>query len=145
MACVKDVPIDMFIAAYAEHLKESDKVDLPEWVDVVKTGYFKQLAPESEDWYFIRAASICRKLYVKQNIGVGMFRKLYGGKDRRSVRPGHAAIASSGLIRNILQQLEKLGYVEKSEAVKGGRRLTNKGRRDMDLVAGGIDVPKSEL
>lgn len=74
-----------------------------------------------------------------------MFRKLYGGKDRRSVRPGHAAIASGGLIRNILQQLEKIGYLEKNKSMKGGRKLTSAGKRDMDLVAGGITVPSFEL
>lgn len=74
-----------------------------------------------------------------------MFRKLYGGKDRRSVRPGHAAIASGGLIRHILQQLERLGYVEKNDSIKGGRRLTSKGHRDMDLVAGGVEVPSFAL
>lgn len=31
------------------------QIELPDWVDLVKTGYFKQLAPMNEDWYFVRA------------------------------------------------------------------------------------------
>lgn len=101
----------------------------------------KELAPRDPDWYFIRAASIARKLYFSQDIGVGRFRRIYGGRNkRRGTRPEKKAIASAGLIRHILIQMEKLGLVEKSENDKGGRRLTSKGQKDMDIVAGGISV-----
>jgi len=33
----------------------SAQIHLPTWVDVVKTGVFKQLSPYDEDWYFVRA------------------------------------------------------------------------------------------
>lgn len=35
---VRDLPADVFIAAYAAHLKKSNKLSIPEWVDIVKTG-----------------------------------------------------------------------------------------------------------
>ncbi|CAD7694772.1 unnamed protein product [Ostreobium quekettii] len=134
--CVKDVPAEVFIAAYAQHLKE--KLEVPPWVDIVKTAPFKELPPRDPDWYFIRAASILRRLYLSQDIGVGCFRRIYGGRtSRRGARPEKKAIASAGLIRHILIQLEKVGFVKKSDNEKGGRRLTAKGQRDMDLVAGG--------
>jgi len=52
---VKDVSPDAFIKAYAAHLKSNDKIHLPTWVDIVKTGSFKELPPRDEDWYFVRA------------------------------------------------------------------------------------------
>ena len=44
-----------FIVAYASHLKRSGKLEVPVWVDLVKTGSFKELAPYDPDWYYVRA------------------------------------------------------------------------------------------
>lgn len=52
---VRDVPADKFIAAFADSLKNNDKFVVPKWVDVVKTGVHKELAPYDPDWYYIRA------------------------------------------------------------------------------------------
>ncbi|KAI5008408.1 hypothetical protein ZWY2020_009456 [Hordeum vulgare] len=30
-------------------------MELPEWVDIVKTAMFKELPPTDPDWYYIRA------------------------------------------------------------------------------------------
>lgn len=46
---------DAFIAAYASHLKKSGKLEVPPWVDIVKTGAYKELAPYDADWYYIRS------------------------------------------------------------------------------------------
>ena len=48
---------DAFIAAYASHLKRSGKLEVPTWVDIVKTGSFKELAPYDPDWYYVRAGA----------------------------------------------------------------------------------------
>ena len=53
------------------------------------------------------AASLARKVYLRQNIGVGQFRRQYGGRnDRCGTCPQHFKRASGGLIRHILKQLE---------------------------------------
>ena len=52
---------------------------VPDWVDIVKLGKFKELAPYDEDWYYIRAASVARHLYIRSPCGVGSFTKVYGG------------------------------------------------------------------
>ena len=52
---VKDVPADVFVKAYAEHLKNQDKFQLPPWVDLVKTGRHKEMSPYDPDWMYIRA------------------------------------------------------------------------------------------
>lgn len=67
------------------------------------------------DWYFIRAASISRKIYLNGGIGVGALARWYGGRWNSGNRPEHFRKASRGLIRHILQQLEKAGIVESLE------------------------------
>lgn len=57
-ATVRDVPAAKFIAAYADVLKNNDKFHVPKWVDIVKTGVHKELAPYDPDWYFVRAGII---------------------------------------------------------------------------------------
>lgn len=46
-----------FIKAYASHLKRSGKLEIPNWVDIVKTGASKELAPYDPDWYYVRAGT----------------------------------------------------------------------------------------
>jgi len=130
---VKDVPADKFIAAYARYLKRSGRVEAPKWVDVVKTGHFKELSPYDPDWFFVRSASIARKVYLRQNIGVGRFRRIYGGKKRNGSRPPHRAIASGAVISAAVKQLEKLQVIQPSP--KGGRIITQTGQRDLDRIA----------
>ncbi len=31
------------------------QIQLPTWVDIVKTGAYKELPPYDPDWYYIRA------------------------------------------------------------------------------------------
>lgn len=38
VSSVRDVSAAKFIAAYAAHLKKSNRLNIPEWVDIVKTG-----------------------------------------------------------------------------------------------------------
>lgn len=46
---------EAFIAAYSSHLKRSGKLEIPTWVDIVKTGPQKELAPYDPDWFYVRA------------------------------------------------------------------------------------------
>jgi ribosomal protein S19E (S16A) len=49
-----------FITAYSSHLKRSGKLELPSWVDIVKTGSYKELAPYDPDWFYVRAGEYSR-------------------------------------------------------------------------------------
>ena len=133
---VKDVAADRFVVAYAAHLKKSGKFELPKWVDVVKTGKHKELAPYNPDWFYIRAASIARRIYLHGGIGIGAFKKIYGASQRRGSRPARFSTASGSVVRHALKQLTKIKVVEIDQ--KGGRRLTTIGQRDLDRIAGKV-------
>lgn len=111
-------------------------MELPEWVDIVKTARFKELPPTDADWYYIRAASMARKIYLRQGIGIGGFQKIYGGRQRNGSRPPHFCKSSGAVSRNILQELQKMGIIDVDP--KGGRLITSQGRRDLDQVAGTV-------
>merc|ERR1712017_33910 len=88
---LKDVPANDFIAAYADFLKRTNKIELPKWVDIVKTGHYHELSPYDEDWFYTRAAAIVRKLYIRPRLGAARMAKLFGGKERNgSSRKHHA-------------------------------------------------------
>jgi small subunit ribosomal protein S19e len=55
---------EAFITAYASHLKRSGKLEVPTWVDLVKTGAYKELAPYDPDWYYVRAGP-CISVFSK--------------------------------------------------------------------------------
>ncbi|PRP80753.1 hypothetical protein PROFUN_11493 [Planoprotostelium fungivorum] len=133
---VRDVSADKFIEAYARHLKRSGRINVPKWADIVKTGAYKEQGPTNPDWYYIRLASVARRLYLKGGLGVGLLRRIYGGRQNNGSKPSHAAIASGAVLRSTLKQLEAIKVVEKDP--KGGRRLTHTGQRDLDRIASHI-------
>eukprot|EP01127_Copromyxa_protea_P010912 TRINITY_DN270_c0_g1_i1.p1 TRINITY_DN270_c0_g1~~TRINITY_DN270_c0_g1_i1.p1 ORF type:complete len:164 (-),score=46.14 TRINITY_DN270_c0_g1_i1:151-600(-) len=130
---VKDVAAANFITEYAAHLKRNQWLKLPSWLDLVKTGVAKELSPLDPDWYYVRAASVARKIYLNGGTGVGALRKKYGGNKRRGPRPERFQKASGGIIRHVLKQLEAIGVVEK--AANGGRKISQEGQRDLDRIA----------
>ncbi|XP_057487917.1 40S ribosomal protein S19-3-like [Actinidia eriantha] len=135
---VKDVSSHEFVKAYSAHLKRSGKMELPEWTDIVKTGTFKELAPYDPDWYYIRAASMARKIYLRGGLGVGAFTRIYGGSKRNGSRPPHFCKSSGAIARHILKQLKDMKIIDADP--KGGRIITSSGQRDLDQVAGRIVV-----
>ena len=124
------------IKKVASYLKENKVIEPPPWAMFVKTGVHKERPPQDPDWWYIRAAAMMRKLYIKGPIGVSRLRKLYGGRHRRGHRPPKFARGSGAIIRKILQQLEAAGLVEKAD--KKGRALTAKGRDLLDEAAAAI-------
>ncbi|KAH9464824.1 hypothetical protein MJO28_001459 [Puccinia striiformis f. sp. tritici] len=136
MPSVRDIAADAFIREYAGHLKRSGKIEVPTWVDIVKTGAAKELAPYDPDWYYVRAAGIARHIYLRKHVGVGALAKLHGTAKNRGNRPSHHVDASRSIERKILQGLEKIGVLEKDP--RGGRRVSQDGQRDLDRIASNI-------
>ncbi|CAF9912936.1 MAG: 40S ribosomal protein S19 [Heterodermia speciosa] len=131
---VRDVDAQKFINEYASFLKRQGKLPIPGWVDTVKTSPAKELPPQSADWYYIRAASVARHIYLRKTVGVGRLRKVHGSTKNRGSRPSHHVDASGSVDRNVMKSLEKIGVLEQDED-KGGRRITQSGQRDLDRIA----------
>merc|ERR1712050_278007 len=121
----------MGIKKHGAHLKKQGKIVVPHFCGYVKTTPSKDLGPYDHDWWYVRVASIARRIYLRQELGVGRLRSLYGALQSKGSRPGHRRRAPSNIIRKVLQSLEKIGVVEKS--INGGRELSDSGRRDLDL------------
>jgi len=134
---VKDVPPGLFVKALAAHWKKSGKFELPEWHDLIKTAPYKEMCPIDPDWYYTRCASVARRVYLKGGIGVGCFRRIYGGHNRRGVRKPHFALSAGGLVRHILQELGEQDIVAKRKN-KNGRWITQNGQRELDIIAGQV-------
>ena len=143
MTTVFDVPADLLINQVAEEFKANDKIEPPAWSNFVKTGVHKERKPENLDWWFVRCASILRRVYIDGPVGVMSLRTFYGGKKDRGVRPEKFRKGSGAIIRGALHQLEDAGYVEK---VEGGRVITPAGRSFLDKKSGEIikDIPSLE-
>ena len=102
---VKDVAAHDFVIAYAAHLKRIGKIEVPKWADLVKTGTAKELAPYDPDWYYIRAAAIARRVYLRGGIGVGAFKRIFGGRIHRGTRPEKFMTGSGSIARHILKEV----------------------------------------
>ncbi|GER39318.1 40S ribosomal protein S19 [Striga asiatica] len=100
---VKDVSPHEFVKSYASHLKCSGKMELPDWTDLVKTDVLKELAPYDSDWYYIRAASMAQKIYLRRGLGVRAFQRIYGRSKRNGSHPPHFGKSNGSVARNILQ------------------------------------------
>jgi len=130
MTTVYDVPADLLIRKVAEKLK--GMVAEPEWAKYVKTGVHRERAPEQRDWWYLRLASIFRRVYIDGPVGIERLRTFYGGRKRRGVRPARFRKGSGAIIRNALHQLEQLGFVKKT---REGRVVTPMGKSFLDKVA----------
>ena len=130
---VKDVDAHSLILEISKDLKENQGVKMPEFAVFVKTGSHNERAPDNEDWWYIRMASILRRVYTSGTVTVKKLRSYYGGKKRRGVRPSVFRKAGGKIIRVCLQDLEKLGFVKQTEMK--GRQITVKGQAYLDKMA----------
>ncbi len=124
----------MFIKRMAEKLKMFPEINPPKELKFWKTAAAKEFPPEDSDgFWYVRAASLLRKLAMKSTIGVNRLRKDYSTPDRRGHRPRGHSKAAGGIIRRCLQQLQKAGLVTIEEKV--GRKLTPAGFSLVDKVS----------
>lgn len=129
-----DVPASKFIEKLAKYLKENiDEVQPPAWASLAKTGAHVEKQPQNPNWWYIRSASILRKVYVHGPIGLEKLRAVYGGRKDFGVKPEHVVKAGGSNIRKILQQLEAASLVQTTRP--RGRTMTPKGRKLLQEVA----------
>ncbi len=125
---------EKLIEAIAEKLKEFSEITAPKGSEFWKTAFFKELAPlDSENFWYIRCASILRKVKKFGPIGVNRLRKFYGGRNRKGSGLNHSAKGSGKIIRVAMQQLEKVNLIEHKE--KKGRVVTSEGTSLLERTA----------
>ena len=134
MVTVYDVPAEKLILKVAEKLKENDKIVPPDWAEFAWTGVQAERAPVQADWWYTRAASIMRKLYVKGPLGTSKLSAEYGGYVDRGARPNRAVRGSRNIIRKCLIQLQDAGLLEATKD-KQGRKISPAGQSMLDNTA----------
>jgi small subunit ribosomal protein S19e len=129
-----DVPASKFIEKLAKYLKENvDAVNPPTWAGFAKTGSHVERQPQNSDWWYIRCASLLRKIYVHEPMGVEKLSTKYSGRKGSDVKPEHVVKAGRTIIRKALQQLEAAGLVEK--LTLRGRKVSPQGRKLLQEIA----------
>ena len=134
MISVREVDAQKFVNTLKEELKKVKDINPPAWSQFVKSGFHRERIPQQEDFWHVRSASVLRRLYLDNSVGVERLRSYFGGKKRRGHKPAHFRKSSGNIIRKIIQQLEAAGLVEKN-ANKQGRKLTAQGRKLLDKIA----------
>ena len=123
---VFDVPPELLIRELAKELKETRKLPQPAFVPFVKTGAHRERAPANPEWWYVRCASILRRIYIDGAVGTEGLRTYYGGRRARGTKPHEFRKASGKVIRTCLQALEKEGLLAKG---KKGRIVSPKGEQ----------------
>jgi small subunit ribosomal protein S19e len=122
------------IKVLSEKLKEYPEIKPPSGSEFWKSAFYKELAPlDQENFWYIRSASILRKVWKFGPIGVNRMRKKYGGRNRRGSKPNHSAKGSGKIIRLSMQQLEDAKLLEKID--KGGRKISPEGNSLLERTA----------
>jgi len=135
---IYEIPAQEFNDKLAVALEKMPEFKMPEWALFVKTGVCKSRPPENNDWWYNRASSILRQIYIKGVVGVNRLRNKYGDRKKRGMRPEIFAKASGKIIRTILQQAEKANLLEKvldsKDGKRKGRKLTAYGKKFLEDI-----------
>lgn len=133
MVTARDVSALELIRKLKEELKKSKEINPPVWAKFSKSGIHRERPPQQPDFWYVRAASILRRIYLDGPVGVQRLRTYYGGLKKRGYKPSRFRRAGGAMIRKMLQQLETAGFIDKVD--KGGRKITSKGKKLLDSVA----------
>lgn len=132
-----DVEQGELVTALSAELKRQNVVVPPAWAAFAKTGHHRERPPVDESWWYTRAASILRTVYLNGPIGTEKLRVRYGGRKNRGVAPDRFYAAGGNHIRKILQQLEQAKLIKQVEkGVHKGRIITPLGRKLIHAVGG---------
>lgn len=137
MPTPREVPGRQFIDKVADYLKANvGEVSPPRWSEFIKTGVQRERAPQGNDWWYTRSASLMRKLYFHGPVGVQRLRVEYGGRLGRKRGREQSKPGGGSAIREPLQQLEKAGLVTRDGTE--GRRLSKEGLKLLNKIAGDL-------
>jgi small subunit ribosomal protein S19e len=132
---VYEIPAAEYNQKLAAALKAKEEFKMPDWALFVKTGVSRIRPPADNEYWYPRAASILRQIYLNGIVGVNRLRTKYGSKKIRGAKPEMFMKASGKIIRTILQQAEKAGFLEQvKEGRRFGRRLTKSGKNFLEAI-----------
>jgi len=138
---MRDIDPKKFIEICKEEFKKIEKIKPPVWATFAKTGISRKLPPQQEDWWYTRAASIFRKIYLNGPVGVERLSTYYGGRKSRGHKPERFRKSGGSIIRKCLQQLEAAGLIEKTKSSKKrGRIVSEQGKRFIKKIS--LEVKK---
>ena len=135
---MKEVSQGKVVQKLTEELKKDENIKPPAWSVFVKTGVSQERPPQQTDWWYYRSAAVLRRVYHTGPVGVSRLRTVFGDRKRRGHKPAHHRKGGGKIIRTILQQLEKSGYIQKVEKPKKGRSITSKGQKLLLSVEKGM-------
>ena len=141
---VLDAPSSKLINQIASFFKEKNIIKMQKYAPLVKCSRANDCEPIDPDYIYYKAAAICRKLYVtkSRNIGVGSLRSMFSKKERRGSQPPKTFRAGGKIIRELVIQLKKAGYIKnyggKDDETNSGLFLTKTGISELDKIASGL-------
>lgn len=135
MNAIKNISAAKYNSLLASALKEYKEYEAPEWISFVKSGHGKQRPIDSEDFWYNRAASVLRQVYLRGTVGVQRLRSRYGNRKNRGKQPARFVKSGGKILRLILQQSEAAGLLTKSEGKVKGRILTEKGKKLLENIS----------
>ena len=135
MTEIKSIEPHEYNQSLAEALKQIPEFEEPEWVFLVKSGSQKERPIAEPDFWYKRAASILKQIYVKGIVGTQRLRTRYGGRKNRGGKPEQFKKSGGKIIRTILQQAEAAGLIEKAQAKRSGRKLTAQGKELLESIS----------
>jgi len=131
---VRAIDSEKYNKLLATALKKVEEFKEPEWASFVKTSTHLKRPSTEEDFWYKRAASILRQVYIKGVVGVERLRTRYGGRKQRGQRAPEYRKGGGKIIRTILQQADAAGFTEKVKDKKPGRKLTEKGKEFLEGI-----------
>lgn len=128
MVIINEVNPTQLIEEVANELKNMPEIKPPAWAPFVKTGASRERPPVRKDWWYVRTASILRKVYLLGPIGVSKLRTQYGGRKNKGAKPERVWKGSGSIVRKSIQQLSKAGLIKYTQkGVHKGQVITPKG------------------
>ncbi|EJW02040.1 hypothetical protein EDEG_03511 [Edhazardia aedis USNM 41457] len=133
---VKEVPIfdvdsTKLNETISKYLKQNDVLEIVDNVDIIKTGFAKELPPSDPDWFFKRGASVFRTVVLASMVAEPKYLSLnhfaikYRSRLDRGCRPNKIVKGAVGHVKAILNSLIKNEWVRFDE--KLGYTATEKG------------------
>ena len=140
MTTVYDVHGQNLVFDLAEALKNLESITIPEWSVSAKTAAHKENAPDTDDWWYMRSASILRKIYLEGPLGTERLARMYSGPKDRGGKPNKSHPGGRKIIRTVMKQLEAAELITYEKGK--GRKISPRGQSMLDGIA--LEVEKKK-